>query len=129
MPKLTDPKGSGKVFTVEVNGQLLPATSVSGGDILGLAPIRPVLSELTLQAFVTRSQKILADIAHEVANLGLNRRSTITIRVFAKDGSVSKQFVYDNCLLTSLDFPRLSAGSGEILTETATFKPEILDVS
>jgi len=125
MPKLTDPKGSGKVFTVEINGQFVPTLSVAGGDRFSARSI----SELTLRAFATRSQKIFVDIAHKVANLGQNERCSITIRVFASDGSVSNQYHYGSCLLTSLDFPRLSASSGEILTETATFKPEILDVS
>jgi hypothetical protein len=47
----------------------------------------------------------------------------------AKDKSVVKTFVYDQCLLTSLDYPTLSAHGGEILCETATFKPQKLDVS
>jgi phage tail-like protein len=138
-----DTKVVGKAFKVEINGQFLPIKSYSGGDPVAekaeassggskqneATVGHNYISELTLQAFMTPTQKIFADAAHKVANLGQNERFTITITELAKDKSVVKTFVYDNCLLTSLDFPRLNAHSGEILVETASFKPEILDVS
>ncbi|MBW2276509.1 MAG: hypothetical protein JRF63_03390, partial [Deltaproteobacteria bacterium] len=87
------------------------------------------INELTIVAYVTPGQKILGDAANAVANKGKNERFTITITELAKDKSVIKTFVYDNCLITSLDYPTMDAHGGEILCETATFKPEILTVS
>ena len=87
------------------------------------------LGELTIVAYVTPSCKVFTDAANAVANQGKNERFTITITELAKDKSVVKTFVYDQCLLTSLDFPTMDAHGGEILCETATFKPTILSVS
>ena len=82
------------------------------------------ISELTLVAYITPGCKVLTDAANLVANQGKNERFKITISELAKDKSVVKLMVYENCLLTSLDFPTLSTHGAEILCETATFKPE-----
>jgi len=143
MAEQVDTKVVGKAFKVEINGQFLPIKSYSGGDPVaekaeassGASKHNEAtighnnISELTLQAYITPNQKILADAADAVANKGQNERYTITITELAKDKSVVKTFVYDNCLLTSLDFPTMNAHGGEILCQTATFKPEIVDVS
>jgi phage tail-like protein len=143
MSEQVDTKVVGKAFKVEINGQFLPIKSYSGGDPVAekaeassgssqhneCTMGHNSVSELTLQAYITPNQKVLADAADAIANKGQNDRFTITITELAKDKSVVKTFVYDNCLLTSLDFPTLSAHGGEILCQTATFKPEILEVS
>jgi hypothetical protein len=86
------------------------------------------ISELTLVAYMTPDQKILTDAAHEVANEGQNKRFKITIAHLAKDKSVIKTFEYRDCLLTSLDYPMMSAKSSAVLTERATLKPQTLTV-
>jgi len=138
-----DTKVVGKAFKVEINGQFLPIKSYSGGDpqaekaeaSTGASQHNEstmghnFISELTLVAYVVPKKKVLTDAVHKVANQGKNERFTITITEMAKDKSVVKTFVYDQCLLTSLDYPMMSAHSGAILTERATFKPQILTVS
>jgi hypothetical protein len=138
-----DTKTVGKAFKVEINGQFLPIKSYSGGDLTaekaeassGASQHNEstmghnYITDLTIVAYVTPNQKILADAMNEVANQGKNERFTITITEMAKDKSVVKTFVYDQCLITSLDFPTMDAHGGEILCETATFKPTILTVS
>jgi hypothetical protein len=137
-----DGKAVGKAFKVEVDGCFIPVKSLSGGQPLaekatataGAAPIRlkvarPAISELTIVAYATTTQKVLAAAAHAVANQGQRKRFRITIAELAKDGRVAKTFVYHDCLFTGLDFPRLDPRGNEILCETATFKPERLEVS
>ncbi|MCP4602736.1 MAG: hypothetical protein GY847_19845 [Proteobacteria bacterium] len=133
-----DTKVVGKALKVEINGQYLPVKSYKGGEPVRERSSRrtkskqssgPIsVSELTIQAYVTPNQKILSDAADQVVNKGQNKLFTITIFELAKDKSVVKTFVYNNCLLTSLDYPTLSAQGGEILCQTATFKPETLQV-
>jgi len=135
-----DKKVVGKAFKVEINGQFLPIKSYSGGKPSSTKAVRSrhgkmrrgarkSVTELTLVAYITPDQNILADMATKIANQGKNERFKITVTEMAKDKSVVKTFVYDECLFTSLDFPTLSSSSGEILCQTATFKPQILDVS
>ena len=64
-----------------------------------------------------------------IANQGKNERFYMTITEMAKDKSVIKTFVYDNCLLTSMDFPSVDAAGGEMLKRNTTWKPEILTVN
>lgn len=143
MAEQVDTKVVGKAFKVEINGQFLPIKSYSGGDPVAEKAAASSgsskhnestighnsISELTLQAYITPNQKILSDAADAVANKGLNERYTITITEMAKDKSTVKTFVYGDCLLTSLDFPTMNAEGGEILCQTATFKPERVEVS
>jgi hypothetical protein len=143
MPDQADIKVVGKAFRVEVNGQFLPIKSYDGGDPIaekaeastGSSQYNECtmghnsMSELTLVAYITPNQKILADAAHMVANEGKNERFTITIQELAKDKSPVKTFNYYDCLLTSLDFPTCSAQGGEYLCQTATFKPEHFEVT
>jgi len=138
-----DTKVVGKAFKVEINGQFVPVKSFSGGDLTaekaeassGASQHNETtmghnyITELTLVAYITPDCKVLSDAAKMVANQGKNERFTITITEMAKDKSVIKTFVYDQCLITSLDFPTMDAHGGEILCETATFKPTILTVS
>lgn len=138
-----DTKTVGKAFKVEINGQFLPIKSYSGGDPIAEKAEASSgssqhnestvghnsLSDLKIVAYITPNQKILSDAVHAVVNQGKNERFTIAITELAKDKSVVKTFVYEDCLLTSLDFPTLSAHGGEILCETATFKPTRLTVS
>jgi hypothetical protein len=129
-----DQKTVGKVFKVEINGQYLPIKSYSGGDPVSTSTDSSdqisstighiaTFSELTLVAYVTSDQKILADAMAQVVNEGKNARFQITVTEMAKDKSVVKTFVYDECLMTSLDFPRMDSHSSEVLLEVATFQP------
>lgn len=132
-----------KRIKVEINGQALPVCSFSGGDPVaekvestsGSSPYNEVsighnsISEITIVSYVTPDQNVLSDAVNLVVNQGVNKRFTIKITVFSRDNSVLKTFVYDQCLITSLDFPTMDAQGGEILCETATFKPTILTVS
>lgn len=123
-------KAPSKSFKCEINGQFIPCKSYSGGAAAGGgASGRRYVTELTLVSYMTPDNMILSDAANAVANQGKNQRYTITITELAKDKSAVKTFVYDNCLLTSMDFPAVDASSGELLLETVTFKPEILIVS
>jgi hypothetical protein len=138
-----DTKVVGKAFKVEITpGGFIPIKSYSGGNPVsekaetsagasksGTATPRGSVSELKLEAYITANNKVLATAAHRVANLGAHERFTVTITELAKDKSVVKTFTIFDCLFTSLDFPKVSAQCGEILTETATFKPERLEVS
>ena len=140
---MPDTKVVGKAFKVEINGQFLPVKSYSGGDLTAekaeasssasqhneTTMGHNYITDLTIVAYLTPNQKILADAMAAVANQGKNERFTITITEMAKDKSVIKTFVYDQCLITSLDYPTMDAHGGEILCETATFKPTILTVS
>jgi phage tail-like protein len=133
----------GKAFKVEINGQFLPIKSYSGGDLTAEKAEASsgssqhnestighnYITDLTIVAYVTPDCKVLTDAMNAVANQGKNERYTITITELAKDKSVVKTFVYDQCLITSLDYPTMDAHGGEILCETATFKPTILEVS
>ena len=143
MPDEVDTKTVGKAFKVEINGQFLPIKSYSGGDLTAEKAEASsgssqhnestighnYITELTLVAFMTPTFKVLSDAADAIANKGKNERYTITVTELAKDRSPIKTFTYENCLLTSYDFPRFDAYGGEILCETATFKPTILNVS
>ena len=138
-----DIKVVGKAFKVEINGQFLPIKSYSGGDPVaekaeassGASQHNECtmghnsVAELTLVSYITPTSRTLSDGMNAVANQGKNKRFTITIAQMAKDKSVIKTFVYKNCLLTSLDFPRFDAYGGQILCETATFKPERVEIS
>ncbi len=139
----TDEKTVAAGFNVEIDGKYLAVKSYSGGDLTGEKAEASsgssqhnestmghnYITELTLVAYITPTDKVLSDIAHEIANLGTQRRATIIITELAKDKTAVKTFVYDQCLMTSLDFPTLDAHGGEILCQTATFKPTILTVS
>jgi len=138
-----DTKVVGKAFKCEINGQFVPILSYSGGDInddkdeasSGASQQNEstmghnYITELTLVTFITPDDNTFSDAANAVANQGKNERYTITITAMAKDKSVIKTFVYDNCLLTSCDFPAVDAAGGEMLKRTSTWKPEILTVS
>jgi hypothetical protein len=137
-----DTKTVAKAFKVEINGRFLPIKGYSGGDLTaekaeassGASQQNEstighnYITELTLVAFMTPDQNILTDAMNAVANKGQNERFTITITELAKDKSVIKTFVYDQCLITSLDYPNFDAHGGEILCTTATFKPTIVSV-
>jgi phage tail-like protein len=138
-----DTKTVGKAFKVEINGQFLPIKSYSGGDLTAekaeassgasqhneCTMGHNYITELTLVAYITPTSRTLSDGMNAVANQGKNERFEITVSEMAKDKSVVKTFVYQNCLLTSLDFPRFDAHGGQILCETATFKPERVKIS
>jgi hypothetical protein len=142
MAETADKKVVGKAFKVEINGRFLPIKSYTGGELVieeadtkhGTSPQgestpgHNYVTELTLQAYITPTQKVLAEAADQVAHLKQQQRFIITITELAKDKSAVKTFVYENCLFTSLDYPRLSSQGGEILCETATFKPEFVKV-
>jgi len=147
MPKIlnintVDTKTVSKAFKVEINGQYVPVKSYSGGDLTAEKAEASTggaiheqstighnyISEITLTAYITPNQKVLSDVANMVANQGKNERFTITITELAKDKSPVKTFVYDDCMFTSLDFPNFDSDGGEILCQTATFKPQILSV-
>jgi hypothetical protein len=132
-----------KAFKCEVDGQFLPIQSFSGGNPTAEKATTSSgaskhnestmghnsISELTVLAYVTPDCKIVSNAAHSVVNRRVNQRYTITITEMAKDKSVIKTKTYKNCLFTSLDYPTVTAGSGEILVAKATFKPEVLQVS
>lgn len=86
-------------------------------------------SELELVAYATPGQKHFADIMHKVAIQGQQERVNITVTELAKDKTPVKTITYFDCLIRSLDFARVQAGSGELLTETATFLPQRAEVS
>lgn len=141
-----DTKVVGKAFKVEVNGQFLPIKSYSGGDPVieeaeagcasdagtkssdaGTRPGRFSFSELKLTSLIRPGELTLARAAHEVANLGKQPRFQIAITELDPSGAVVHRWVFGDCLLTGLDFPRLDAASSELLTETVTFRPERVD--
>lgn len=141
MPNGADIKVVGKAFKVEINGQFLPIKSYSGGDpsaekvepSAGSAPAAETtlgpskISELTLQAYITPTQKVLSDAADLVCNKGQDTRFKISLADYVKAGTAyyRRTKTFDPCLITSLDFPSLGYGTGELfLTETATFQPE-----
>lgn len=109
-----DTKTVAKAFKVEINGNFVPCVTYSGGDITGEKAEASsgasqhnestmghnYITELSLVTFVTPDDNTFSDAANAVANQGKNERYTITITEMAKDKSVIKTFVYDNCLLT-----------------------------
>jgi hypothetical protein len=134
----------GKGFTVEIAGHgFLPIKEKRGGkpegeqaDVThGLSKHaeatagHSTISELELVAFVTPNQKHFADIAKKVAIAGEQYRVNITVTELAKNKTPVKTFNYFDCLITSYDYAKFEAGSGELMTETATFKPTRLEVS
>ncbi len=138
-----DTKVVGKAFKVEINGQFIPIKSYSGGDVTaekaeassGTSQHNEstmghnYITELTLVNFITPTCMTLSDAADAVANKGKNERFTITITEMAKDKSVVKTHVYDDCLLTSMDFAPVDASSGDLATRTTTWKPTRLTVT
>lgn len=138
-----DTKIAAAEFKCDINGNFVPIVSYSGGELAdekaegtsGCSQYNEstmghgYVTELTLVTFVTPDDNTFSDAARAVANQGKDRRFTITITELAKDKSVIKTFVYDNCLLTSCDFPAVDASGGELLKRTTTWKPEILTVS
>lgn len=147
---VADKKTVSNAFKVEINGQFLPIKSYSGGSPITEKPEassplpgtkqeqalsggtlskgQQAISELSLTAYITPDQNILTDAMNAVANQGKNERFTITVTEMAKDKSVVKTVIYEKCLITSLDFPTMDANGGEILCETATFKPESITI-
>lgn len=137
-----DQKTVAKAFKVEVNGNFVPCISYSGGDLTGEKAEASsgssqhnestmghnYITELTLVSFITPDDNTFSDAANAVANQGKNERYTITITEMAKDKSVIKDLVYDDCLLTSMDFPAVDAAGGEMLKRTTTFRPTRLTV-
>ena len=135
-----DTKTVGKAFKCEINGQFAPIKSYSGGDLQAEKAEASsgssqhnestmghnAINELTIVAYITPTYKGLTDGMAAVANQGKNERFTITITELAKDGSTVKTFVYDQCLMTSLDFPTMDANGGEILCETATDRKSVV---
>ena len=127
---------------IELNGQLLPVKSYGGGHPMdentelssgtwkpsAYVGIRDI-SELTIVAYVTPYQNILSDAADSIANSGFNDLYTIKITTLSKNGGTQKTLIYDQCLLTSLDYPTLDAEGGDILCQTATFQPTILNIT
>ena len=150
-------RNKARAFKCEINGQVVPLVSFShtltdpkgsvesysGGDITGEKAEASsgasqhnestmghnYVTELTLVTFVTPDDNTFSDAANAVANQGKNERYTITITEMAKDKSVIKTFVYDNSLLTRMDFPAVDAAGGGMLKRNSSWKPEILTVS
>ncbi len=143
MPKSKVAKAAGKRFKVALNGSFLPIKAYVGGDLLvpkGSSRrrrrssrkrriLRKKVSTLTLTTSIHSASKTLSLAAHKVANQGKNERFTIRIYEQTKAGRTLKTYTYHDCLLTSLDYPTMSAHGGEILQETATFKPQRVSVS
>ena len=102
-------------------------TAFSGGNkrqVRDTTSIDPIV----LITRISGKQKHLADIANNVANNKQSSRFTITITK-TSNGKTLQTLRFENCLFMSLDFPTCDAGSGALLTETATFRPEMLTVS
>lgn len=132
-----------KAFACEINGVPVPIVSYSGGDLTGEKAEASsgssqhnestmghnYITELTLVTFVTPDDNTFADAAKAIAVDGKNERFTIVITEMAKAKSTVKTFVFDNCLLTSMNFPSVSSHGIELLKRTSTWKPEILTVS
>ncbi len=138
-----DQKTVGKAFKVEINGQFIPVKSYSGGDLTAEKAEASSgssqhnessmghndITELTLVSYITPTCMVLSDAADAVANKGQNLRYTITLTEMAKDKSVVKTHVYDDCLLTSMDFAPVDGSSGDLATRTTTWKPTRLTVT
>ena len=112
------PYGSTRVF---VNGQFVPVQSITGGEPTAGAP--PGLSELTLVAYLTGNEYVLADAVNAVVNQGLNLRFTILVEERAVDGSLIQTRVYDQSLITFLEGPAVGRPT-QIMTRTVRFLPE-----
>jgi hypothetical protein len=74
-------------------------------------------------AFLDAGSKVLSDLAHQVVNLGQNKRVTVKVQEPARRGTSPPPTLYEGCLLTSLDFPLITVGTANPLTETVTFQP------
>ena len=96
---------------VEINGQYLPVKFISGSAPIAenvttstapsqqisstMAQTPTAWSELTLVAYITPDQKILADAMARVVNEGKNAHFQITITYMKPDMSEGKKWVYE----------------------------------
>lgn len=109
--------------TAEINGATVPVACVKHGTTtMGHNSV----SELTLVAYYTPSHKALSEGMNKMMDEWRHQANTITITEKAKDGTPIKTFVYDQCLLTSLDYPNMDSHSGEVLCMTCYPTPSIV---
>lgn len=59
---------------------------------------------------------------------GTSSRKDFSIRILLANDSPIQSFTFEDCLLTSFDFPAVEAGSGEVLKQALTLKPERMTV-
>lgn len=126
----------GKGFTVEIAGHGVVALhAVRGGkpegeqaDVThGLSKHaeatvgHSTISELELEAVVPSNRKYFAEIKKK-ADTDKGYRVNITVTEAAGTPKERKTKYFD-CLITSYKVAKFEAGSGELMTETATFKP------
>jgi len=126
-----------KGFTVEISGGSavddMWHTCTGGGLKIELATAtlgpQPLdVTEIKLTGYVRPPNPIFEWVTETLAAPVAPMRN-ITITEVMLDGSQGRKFEYFDCFLTGYDFPKLDAASGELLTETATFKPQRVEVS
>ncbi len=111
--------------------------SCTGGGIVLQADPRSATHEttpghkyvdtVTLRGNLSAGRKAMLEWINATVE-GKNQRRNVVIVELTKKGT-GKSYVYEDCLLTGLEFPSLSEGSADVLTETATFKPTRLTVT
>ena len=137
-----DKKVVGKAFTVEINGEFVPANSFSGGDLQAETAEASsgssqhnestmghnYITNLTLESFFTPDSHTIQHLVMEwIEETG--GPVDVTITELAKDKSVVKTYLYSDCVPVSYVPPRVAADGGEILKHELTLKPGRLEVS
>ncbi|MBW2528264.1 MAG: phage tail protein [Deltaproteobacteria bacterium] len=124
----TKPPGSAgrcasKLLRVSINGQPVPVQSFRVGSQTNLASVTAP-AQIRLVNCMAPYDKVLAQAADQAGNKGLNERFTITAKQLDKKGKVTATRVFDNCLITSLDWPVLGPSQKGAPVRIATFWPE-----
>jgi hypothetical protein len=125
---------SARTFTCEINGTPVLAVAASGGSpdesSQGEGTSGQLsIDEVTITNYVRPDVRVWQESVQKLLRGEAKPRFTIVICVLDRHGECVRKLVYENCLLTSLDFPRIDSAGGELLVETSTWKPETLTVS
>jgi hypothetical protein len=110
---------------VSINGKPVPVQSLRVGSQTNLASVAAP-APIRLVNCMAPNETVLAAAAHQVANRGQNERFTITAKQLDKKGKVTATRVFDQCLITSLDWPLLGTRNRGTPTRIATFWPTIM---
>ncbi len=101
--------------------------SVSTDQYHQTTPAAKYIDELTLIGNMTKTRKYMTEWIMDTIK-GKPCRRSITIKEILHDGSAGKSYVYEECFVTRVRFPRLSADGTGILKDEVTVKPLRLTV-
>ena len=114
-------------FHIEIAGASVPIVSLSGGASEP-ATSPDDIDPLVVEAYVTKDNKVLANVAKEATESSDAPLHTIVVTQRDGDETVIRRLTYSDCVFVSLELPSVKSRDGSALTELATFQPQRLSI-